>query len=243
MATKSYVDSKVNSVGNAPCNNTLYGNLISGQVFIRHNNYGTCGTCAKTVVQCLNGSIVTLGDLECSDCAGTCFPKGTPVLMASGEYKSIEDIKAGEKVTGMNGSINTVRGLWRPKLGDRTLYRVNDTFSTTGDHMILSERNNTPTWGSIDPTLNISRRYNKPASVTGKNGEKITIMNSAIPASDIVKLDVGSQLLDYRNTLVPLTSLTTHKDTTPDTQLYTLYTDNTESFVLEGGYVVDGMPQ
>lgn len=45
--------------------------------------------------------------------------------MASGEYKSIENIKTGEKVKGMNSSTNTVRGLWRPKLADRTLYSVN----------------------------------------------------------------------------------------------------------------------
>ncbi len=192
---------------------------------------------------CINGSISSIS-FDYQESAATCFTKGTQVLMASGEYKSIEDIKTGEKVTGMNGSINTVRGLWRPKLGDRTLYRVNDAFSTTGDHMILAKNDKKElSWGSIEPALNSERRYMKPAIVHDSNGGKMLISNSNIDPNTIIKLDKGASLVDYQGNTIKLNTPEKVTGTSPDTQLYTLYTDNTESFVVNGGYVVDGMPQ
>ena len=195
--------------------------------------------------QCVNGTTKSVAGLDyAGDCAGTCFPKGTPVLMASGEYKSIENIKTGEKVKGMNGSTNTVRGLWRPKLGDRTLYSINGDFKTTGDHMILAKNDKKElSWGSIEPTLNKERRYMIPAVVHTSDGGQFEISNSNIDPNAIIKLNNGVSLVDYQGKTIKLNTPEKVTGTTPDDQLYTLYTDNTESFVVNGGYVVDGMPQ
>ena len=164
--------------------------------------------------------------------------------MASGEYKSIENIKTGEKVKGMNGSTNTVRGLWRPKLGDRTLYSVNGDFKTTGDHMILAKNDKKElSWGSIEPTLNKERRYMIPAVVHTSDGGQFEISNSNIAQHTLVKLNKGVSLVDYQGKTIKLNTPEKVTGTTPDDQLYTLHTDNTESFVVNGGYVVDGMPQ
>lgn len=228
--------------GKAPCPQGTppnYFALSHGQMFAYDNPGNGYGV---TLYLCLDGSISSVNMLYNSP-APTCFPKDTPVLMASGEYKAIDKIKTGEKVMGMNGSTNTVRGLWRPKLNDRTLYSVNGDFMTTGDHMILAMRDGKLSWGSIEPALYKERRYMKPAVVQDSTGGKLLISNSNIAPEALMKLSEGASLIDYRGDTVTLNSLEKVAGTSPDDQLYTLYTDNTGSFVVNGGYVVDGMPQ
>lgn len=115
---------------------------------------------------------------------------------------------------------------------------------TTGDHMILTKNDKKElSWGSIDPTLNKERRYMSPAVVHTSDGGQFEISNSNIAPHTLVKLNTGGLLVDYQGKTTKLNSLEKVTGTSPDDQLYTLYTDNTESFVVNGGYVVDGMPQ
>lgn len=207
-------------------------------------NEGTCDTIKVYI--CVDGTyqlLLTMPTAPCEVPQGTCFPSGTKVLMASGIKKDIEEIKPGEKVIGMNGSVNTVVGTWRPLLGDRKLYRINKSFATTGDHMLLTRNKLNIEWGALSPDLYNERRFNIPVKIQGADNNFLEIMNSTIESANIVKLNLGSQLVDYQGIDRELSSIDEVTDVTPSTQLYTLKTDGTESFVVEDGYVVDGMPQ
>lgn len=69
----------------------------------------------------------------------SCFVKGTKVLLVDNSWKSIEDVKIGDKVKGKNGLINSVEGYIRPIIGTRKTYILNDKIEFTGDHPFLGK--------------------------------------------------------------------------------------------------------
>lgn len=78
----------------------------------------------------------------------SCFAAGTKVLMADGGRKNIEDVRAGDRVLGMNGAVNTVTGIERPRLGVRLLYAFNGGRPfMTAEHPVMTANG----WRSIDP--------------------------------------------------------------------------------------------
>ena len=197
---------------------------------------------ARTVQNCNCGSFNCRTNCNCNcACAcncqcstdGSCFVAGTKIKLADGSLKSIEDIQVGEVVVGKNNSLNKVIGLWRPKLGLRTIFNINDGLvKTTGDHLI--DTNNG--WGSLDLSI-YSNRYNK--TILLNNG--IEVKNSAISKPN--KIKIGSNLKTFDNSIINVVSINTEDNYNSETQLFTLATDGTYSFTLESGIVVDGMPQ
>ena len=94
------------------------------------------GSCSVYFGQCPSGYYCSGGSCLISPCS--CFVYNTQVTMADGTYKNIQDVKIGEKVKGLNSSINTVIGLDRPSIGSRGTFIVNNSVEMTGEHPMLS---------------------------------------------------------------------------------------------------------
>lgn len=179
-----------------------------------------------------SGSLITLKrTLAASNCFGTCFPKETLVTMADGSQKQISEVVVGDSVVGSSGFPTLVLGLWRPKLGDRTLFEVDSLVKTTGDHLFLTPNG----WAAIDTALYFDRRFDKKINVDGL-GE---IVNGAIVKP--LRLEIGTLALRLNEQPRPIKSI--EKVAAKSTlQLYALVTAD-GSFVVNGGFVVDGLPQ
>jgi hypothetical protein len=63
-----------------------------------------------------------------------CFLPGTPVALAGGVTKPIEDVAVGDLVIGAFGELNPVTALHRPLLGAGKVCRINDEHTTTTHH-------------------------------------------------------------------------------------------------------------
>lgn len=169
-----------------------------------------------------------------------CFPEGTKVLLATNDWKTIETIQMGDSVIGKNGQVNRVIGLHRPPLGDRPLYRINDELSTTEDHLILTESTR---WGSLNPEDYAKRRLNKAIQFENQSGEMQNYYSSRIPKEKVEHIKLNTPLKLYDGTSKLVTRIEQLPNQDPAMILYTLITDGNGSFTVQGGYVVDGMPQ
>lgn len=131
-------------------------------------------------------NISSTGNCNTCDCA-CCFIKGTLVTMADGSKKPIDEIVSGDKIIGMNGKINTVKGIHHVKLGNQRFMMTFDDKSLifTGDHVfrIRSDFDN-EAWGTSDISGFIrehSSIHNNVYSIRGafeyftENGWKVQI--------------------------------------------------------------------
>ena len=91
------------------------------------------------------------GELSLYKSSGSCFGKGTQVLLFDGSSKPIETIKVGEKIMTNLGARKVIM-IESPKRANRPLYRINDlSFSVTSAHPFLSKTNNDARYAAIDP--------------------------------------------------------------------------------------------
>jgi hypothetical protein len=87
-----------------------------------------------------------------------CFVAGTPITMADGSTKSIEDVELGETILGKDGAHNTVLEFLRPTLGETgaTLMAFNGgTPFMASDHPVFVKGQG---WKSFDPAMTY-RKY------------------------------------------------------------------------------------
>lgn len=176
------------------------------------------------------GLMLTYYNCNC-DCLCSCFPAGTKVLLADGTWKDIESVSVGDAVIDASGFGTTVIGLWRPKLDDRKLYSVDGVLKVTGDHLFKTPGG----WAAIEPALYNERRAGSTIKVDGLGD----IAAGAI--KDPATLSVGA--LAVRHGSFPRSVKVIEQVAAKSSlQLYTLVTKS-GSFVVEGGFVVDGIPQ
>lgn len=71
----------------------------------------------------------------------SCFPAGTPVIMADGTTKMIEDVRIGDFVMGAFGESNVILAYDRTILGHRPMYLINQEHRTTDTHTHITDRN------------------------------------------------------------------------------------------------------
>lgn len=174
------------------------------------------------------------------DRGGDCFLPDTKILTAHHEWKSIQDVAVGDFVMGRNGKANKVVGLYRPLLGNRTLYSINGEVASTEDHLFMTSSGK---WGALDPKNYSDLRFNRSVGVTGKNGQKMPYISSRISPKDISKIEKGTQLELFNGSFEPVSRIESLLGYDAQTVLYTLVVDGNESFTVQGGYVADGMPQ
>jgi Hom_end-associated Hint len=166
----------------------------------------------------------------------SCFMAGSPVVMADGTIKPIEDVKIGEYVKGAYGEANKVLAYDRPLLGDRRMFIINGEHRTTDEHTHMrSDR----TFGMINlDTWLKNENFTKQEVIIDDNG---TIEMWRMPGTDdmnvVKQLELGEELwtVDGPKELVSVTS----EELPPETQLYNLVLDGSHTYFVDG-YCVTG---
>jgi hypothetical protein len=188
-------------------------------------------------------NITVTGTNDCGsvDVSGTafapCFLAGSPVTMADGTTKFIEDVVVGDMVLGAFGEHNPVLALHRPLLGDATMTRINNEHSTTSHHPHVGadrrffsndlERVNKYTYGRHHPVINAAGQT-EMRFLHGLNPERLYQLVQGVA----LKTVDGSRTV---------TALETYS-MSPETQLYNLVVGGSHTYHVEG-YAVTGWPR
>jgi len=182
-------------------------------------NCGQCTECSQCIGS--NGNCTS----QCvSEGSGACFLAGTLVLMQDGSHKPIEEIAVGDRL-----ARGTVVALHRPLLGGRSLFKINEIV-TTGDHLFKTDIG----WTAVEPSLYRYLRFGAMVEIDGKAYNLGSVDDvKPIHEATLLELHTGEQEAIDRVMTMRLPLIT---------QLYGLVTDSGE-FVIEGNYIVDGVPQ
>jgi hypothetical protein len=164
----------------------------------------------------------------------TCFVAGTPVMMYDRTYKSIEQIKVGDKVIGAFGEINTVLLLRHTFIGDRYMYRVNDEHLTTEDHMHVSSDKK---FYSFNPERQ-KKSWNKWLPVLDQTGKEIEYFNLGFELDRLNKLELGIELQTVNGGKKLITAEKLIYES--DTPLFNLIVDGSHTYTANGYAVVGG---
>ena len=156
--------------------NSVMDSLMSGfgkQMFKVEKDIGQQQQKAETtindIIQSNRQTALSLKQLEEGNKGGgSCFAKGTLILMSDGTEMPIEEVKAGDKIIGYTGEVNTVKELEINPLSDRDLYGFGENHFFTAEHPFLTIDG----WKSLSPDSTLKEN----------------------PAMDITKLQVGDKL-------------------------------------------------
>ncbi len=150
----------------------------------------------------------------------SCFTAGTPILMADGSQRAIEQLGMGDLVVGRRGRINRVVRCERTALGARRLYALNGGRPfVTAEHPFLTAEG----WKALDPEA--TRRENARLPVGSLQiGDQLC--RGALP--------VGGGPFVQRTTTLEVLSAT---DADPSTPLFNLLLDGDHSYVADGWIV------
>jgi hypothetical protein len=148
----------------------------------------------------------------------SCFLKGSPVAMADGTFKPIEDVQVGDYLLGAHGAVNPVLALNRPLLGDRMMSNINGEHMTTLDHAHLRPDN---TFGAVSLYEYVHGENNTVQSVITAEGDVEQWLLPGFAEADmdlITQIEPGDYLVTVNGTR-PVTTLEEVK-LPADTQLY-----------------------
>ena len=150
----------------------------------------------------------------------SCFTAGTPILMADGSQRAIEQIGLGDLVVGRRGRVNRVVRCERTVLGARRLYALNGGRPfVTAEHPFLTAEG----WKAFDPEA--TRRENARLLVASLQlGDHLC--RGALP--------VGGGPFVQRTTTLELLAAT---GADPSTPLFNLLLDGDHSYVADGWIV------
>ena len=161
----------------------------------------------------------------------SCFTGPTKVLMADGDERAIADVGIGDRVAGMNGTINIVVAVEKPLLGTRRLYSFNgsDPF-VTAEHPFMTDRG----WCSVDPAALRAEGCLLDVSALRTGARLLCVASVGVLTSSAgAHLDVSFEHEALR-------SLET-VEADPATQLHNLLLDGDHSYVADG-FVVHNKP-
>ena len=165
----------------------------------------------------------------------SCFMVDSPVIMADGSVKMIQDIQIGEFVRGAYGESNPVLALDRPLLGNRSIYVINDEHRTTDEHPHLRPdntfflinkagwlANENNSWQPVITDAGITELWNMP-------GTDDTDMLQPFEIGEKVITSTGERTVET----------ITEQQHPADTQLYNLVLGGSHTYFVEG-YCVTG---
>jgi len=135
-----------------------------------------------------------------------CFVAGTPIDMADGSSKNIEDIIVDDEVNTQDGSLDTVIHVHDIPEGLKTLVTINDRITCTDSHPFLTEEG----WKSFNP-----------------EASKPTYEEYGI---EIGQLEVGDNLVTV-NGLEEVTELISREELA---KVYNFTTDRTHTYLVDG---------
>ena len=164
----------------------------------------------------------------------SCFLMGSPVVMADGTIKMIEDITIGEWVRGAFGEHNQVLALDRPLLGNRTMYNINGEHQTTAEHNHLTESG---LFGCVSLAESQNEKLWTHQEVITDQGVEEWFFSGIQDTSLITQFELGNRLktTDGYKSLDSMEPLTL----APETQLYNLVLSGSHTYYVQG-YCVTG---
>lgn len=142
---------------------------------------------------------------------GSCFVKGTKVMMADGSIKNIEDVQIGEQVVGQDGAINTVMDYDHPMLDNRLLVGINESGPfMTSEHPVFTKEG----WKS----------YNTDDTMFAYPHLKDIMVGN---------LKVGDEIKQYDGTWIKVESLEEHREADQQ-QVYNFILDGNHTYHADG---------
>jgi len=161
----------------------------------------------------------------------TCFLGDQMVQMANGSLTRIDCVIPGDKVKGRWG-VNTVRGIEKPRLGQRSMYLVNDEFYNTGDHPMWTMEG----FGVIDPEYFKEHTFECWCKIYGEHEEWQECYRPMKPENAIQVIE-GTMAATVSGFTRVETVVAEEMD--PATQLYSLALDGDRTMYIDG-YCVSG---
>lgn len=147
------------------------------------------------------GSATFFFSLEGNTC---CFSSSTQVLMEDGSFKAIDQVRAGDRVRGQSGAINTVKTIEAFVVQNGELYAFNGSEAfVTSAHPLMTLQG----WKALDP---VAARKESPAIEIGQ-----------LSTGDVLVLDGGGKMfLEVITKSAPI----------PDLNIFNLLTDGNETY-------------
>ena len=214
--------------------------VVTDPVFVQ-----TGATSATLTIADLNGyfAIQITGTNSCGSSTATienfapCFLAGTPVTMADGTSKPIEEVAVGDLVLGAFGETNEVLALHRPLLGMAKMSKINGEHSSSSHHPHISVDKK---FYCQHPSTVMSGTYGKEHDVITKDGTVEKRLLLGLKKERILELTVGVVLKTVEGSR-EVKTLETYS-LPPDTQLYNLVVGGSHTYHVDG-YAVTGWPR
>jgi hypothetical protein len=162
-----------------------------------------------------------------------CFLRGTPVALANGSTKPIEEIAVGDLVIGAFGEVNPVLALHRPLLGAGKMCRINDEHSTTTHHPHISADRK---FYCVNPTALATAAYGQKHTIIKADGSREKRVMTGVRPDRNLKLVEGIQLqtLSGSKAVTKIEPL----PLSPLTQVYHLVVGGSHTYTVDGYAVV-----
>ena len=179
-------------------------------------------------------TITTCGKTQTEDAQFGCFLKGTPVAMADGSTKPIEEVAVGDVVIGAFGEHNPVLALHRPILGASKVADINGEHKTTTHHPHIGAEKG---FHCVAPALLTALTYGKKHTVTLADGTREKRVMPGVSKDRITGLTVGTVL----QTLTGPREVDTidYIPMSPLTKVYHLVVGGSHTYTVDG-YAVTG---
>ena len=166
-----------------------------------------------------------------------CFLVGSPVTMADGSCKPIEDVQVGDKILGAFGEINTVLALHRPLLGTAQMVKINNEHSSSSHHPHISADKQ---FYCAHPARVDNQTYGRTHDVIDASGNTVQRMLHGLKKGRAQVMTLGLNLKTVEGSRV-LETLEIY-ELPPETQLYNLVVNGSHTYYVEG-YAVTGWPR
>lgn len=166
-----------------------------------------------------------------------CFLAGTPVTMADGTEKMIEEVAVGDQVLGAFGEVNAVLALHRPLLGRALMCRINGEHSTSNHHPHVAADGR---FYANDPATTDNILSGGLYPVINAAGEKEVRKLLGLRKGRLQQLAVGVVLKTVEGSRV-VNTIETYS-MAPNTQLYNLVVGGSHTYHVDG-YAVTGWPR
>lgn len=162
-----------------------------------------------------------------------CFLPGTPVALAGGITKPIEDVAVGDLVVGAFGELNPVTALHRPLLGGGKVCRINDEHTTTTHHPHIGADRG---FFTPNPAALNNFTYGQKHTVILGDGTKEKRVMTGVRRDRILALTEGTvlQTLTGPKTVTKLEPVVM----SPFTQVYHLVVGGSHTYTVDGYAVV-----
>ena len=165
-----------------------------------------------------------------------CFLAGSPVSMANGSDKPIEEVVVGDLIIGAFGEINQVIALQHTFVGSSTMYKINGEHDTTDHHPHVSPDRQ---FYTPEPAIIDGEVYGKSHPVIGPEG-LTTMRLHGLNKGRVQSMHVGQNLKTIHGSR-PVTTLDAYH-LPPETPLYNLVVGGSHTYHVNG-YAVTGWPR